>query len=34
MIVTSSPKGTEDLLPEESYKWQYLEKKFKETADA
>ena len=33
MIVTSSPKGTEDLLPEESYKWQYLEKKFKETAD-
>lgn len=34
MIVTSSPKGTEDLLPEDSYKWQYLEKKFKETADA
>ncbi len=33
MIITSSPKGTEDLLPEESYKWQYLEKKFKETAD-
>lgn len=34
MIVNSSPKGTEDLLPEDSYKWQYLEKKFKETADA
>lgn len=34
MIVTSSPKGTEDLLPEDSYRWQYLEKKFKETADA
>ena len=33
MIITSSPKGTEDLLPEESYKWQYLESKFKETAD-
>ena len=33
MIITSSPKGTEDLLPEDSYKWQYLEKKFKETAD-
>ncbi len=34
MIITSSPKGTEDLLPQDSYKWQYLEKKFKETADA
>lgn len=33
MILTSSPKGTEDLLPQDSYKWQYLEKKFKETAD-
>ena len=33
MIITSSPKGTEDLLPEESYKWQHLESKFKETAD-
>lgn len=34
MIITSSPKGTEDLVPEESYKWQYLEKKFNETAAA
>lgn len=33
MLITSSPKGTEDLLPQDSYKWQYLEKKFKETAD-
>ena len=33
MIITTSPKGTEDLLPQDSYKWQYLEKKFKETAD-
>lgn len=33
MIITSSPKGTEDLLPQDSYKWQYLERKFKETAD-
>lgn len=32
MLITSSPKGTEDLLPEDSYKWQYLEKKFRETA--
>ena len=33
MIITTSPKGTEDLLPAESYKWQYLERAFKETAD-
>lgn len=33
MIITTSPKGTEDLLPQESYKWQYLEEKFKKTAD-
>lgn len=33
MVITTSPKGTEDLLPQDSYKWQYLEKKFKETAD-
>lgn len=33
MIITTSPKGTEDLLPEDSYRWQYLERKFKETAD-
>lgn len=32
MIITTSPKGTEDLLPQESYKWHYLEKKFAETA--
>ena len=33
MIITRSPKGTADLLPQDSYKWQYLEEKFKETAD-
>ena len=33
MIITRSPKGTADLLPQDSYKWQYLERKFKETAD-
>ncbi len=33
MIITTSPKGTEDLLPQDSYKWQYLEKSFKEIAD-
>ena len=33
MIITNAPKGTEDLLPWDSYKWQYLEKKFKEVCD-
>ncbi|MBR0366685.1 MAG: histidine--tRNA ligase [Clostridia bacterium] len=32
-MITTSPKGTEDLLPQDSYKWQYLERAFKETAD-
>ncbi len=33
MIITRSPKGTADLLPQDSYKWQYLEDKFRRTAD-
>lgn len=33
MIITRSPKGTADLLPQDSYKWQFLEEKFKRTAD-
>lgn len=33
MLITTAPKGTQDLLPEDSYKWQYLEKKFKEVCD-
>lgn len=33
MLITKAPKGTEDLLPQDSYKWQYLEKKFKEVCD-
>lgn len=28
-----APKGTKDNLPSESYKWQFLEKKFRELAD-
>lgn len=32
MIITTSPKGTEDLLPQDSYKWQYLESLFAKTA--
>ena len=30
MLITQAPKGTEDLLPADSYKWQYLEKNFNE----
>ncbi len=33
MLITQAPKGTEDLLPQESYKWQYLEEKFKAVCD-
>lgn len=33
MLITQAPKGTEDLLPQDSYKWQYLEKKFKNICD-
>jgi len=30
MLITQAPKGTKDLLPQESYQWQYLEKHFQE----
>lgn len=30
MLITTAPRGTKDLLPEESYKWQYIEEKFRE----
>ena len=33
MLITHSPKGTEDLLPQDSYRWHYLETKFKEVCD-
>lgn len=33
MLITQAPKGTEDLLPQDSYRWQYLEKHFKEVCD-
>lgn len=32
MLITRAPKGTEDLLPKDSYRWQYLEEKFKRIA--
>ena len=31
MLITQAPKGTEDLLPQDSYKWHFLEEKFKST---
>ncbi len=33
MLLTKAPKGTQDLLPQDSYLWQYLEEKFNKTAD-
>ena len=33
MLITQAPKGTEDLLPDKSYRWQYLEKNFKDICD-
>lgn len=30
-MLTNAPRGTKDITPSESYKWQYLEKIFKET---
>lgn len=33
MIITKAPKGTEDLLPQDSYRWQYLEEQFKAVCD-
>ncbi|MBQ2792402.1 MAG: histidine--tRNA ligase [Oscillospiraceae bacterium] len=31
-ILTKAPRGTQDVLPSQSHKWQYLEKKFMEVA--
>lgn len=28
MLITTAPRGTKDLLPQKSYKWQYVEKEF------
>lgn len=30
MLITKAPKGTKDILPTESYRWQYIEKKIRE----
>ncbi len=32
-MLTQAPKGTKDILPSESYKWQYIEKKMKEVCE-
>ncbi len=34
MLLTKAPKGTQDLLPQDSYMWQYVEDKFNKTADS
>ena len=31
-MLTQAPRGTRDVLPTESYRWQYLEKKMREAA--
>ncbi|MDO5396593.1 MAG: histidine--tRNA ligase [bacterium] len=31
MVITTAPKGTKDLIPQDSYKWHYVEKLFAET---
>ncbi len=32
-MLKQAPKGTKDIIPSESYKWQYIEKKIKEVCD-
>lgn len=29
-MLTNAPKGTKDIMPKDVYKWQYVEKKFRE----
>lgn len=29
-MLTNAPKGTKDMLPQDAYKWQYIERKFAE----
>ena len=33
MLITTAPRGTKDLVPGESYKWQYVEDNFREVCD-
>ncbi len=33
MLITNAPKGTKDVLPAESYKWQYIEEKMRQVCD-
>lgn len=32
MLITKAPKGTQDLIPQDSYRWQYAENKFNKIA--
>lgn len=34
MLITRAPKGTEDLLPQNSYQWQYVEQQFNKVCDS
>ena len=29
-MLTNAPKGTKDMMPDQAYKWHYVEKKFAE----
>jgi len=33
MLITNAPKGTKDVLPNESYKWQYIEEEIRKICD-
>lgn len=33
-LITKKPKGTEDVLPKDAYRWQFVEKVFREEAEA
>lgn len=33
MLITNAPKGTKDVLPSQSYKWQYIEEQIRQICD-
>ena len=32
-MLTTAPKGTKDIMPDQIYKWHYVEKKFRDIAE-
>lgn len=32
-MLTNAPKGTKDMMPDQAYKWHYLEKNFAEICE-